>query len=129
MTSRIYDTAVRAKCRDEMSAPTEGNAAAKLGQEQDPGSLAEEMLRYKRKEPNEPNYTHDQHSNKFGSMHCTIWKVGLLLRRPEFSFPLLPASQGAVSERTVQGHIRESKGALLHSAGPDDAVAEERLAG
>ena len=42
MTSRIYDTAFRAKCRDEMSAPTEGNAAANLGQERDPDSLAEE---------------------------------------------------------------------------------------
>ena len=40
MTSRIYDIAFRAKCRDEMSAPTEGNAAANLGQEQDPDRLA-----------------------------------------------------------------------------------------
>ena len=42
MTSLIYDTAFRAKCRDDTSAPTEDNAAASLGQEQDPDSLAEE---------------------------------------------------------------------------------------
>ena len=42
MTSRIYDIAFRAKCHDDTSAPTEGNAAANLGQEQDPDSLAEE---------------------------------------------------------------------------------------
>ena len=50
MTSRIYDTAFRAKCSDEMSAPTEDNAAANLGQEQDPDSLAEKDYQHDRKE-------------------------------------------------------------------------------
>ena len=40
MTSRIYDTAFRDKCRDDTSAPTEGNAVANLGQELDPEKLA-----------------------------------------------------------------------------------------
>ena len=40
MTSRIYDTAFRDKCRDDTSAPTEGNAAENMGQERNPESLA-----------------------------------------------------------------------------------------